>query len=76
MKSKLIKKGTSEEFDYFIQSPLTKYEGMYVAIIGKRVVSSGPTAKNVWEKAKKKYPKSLPTIAKIPKKEVLILKWR
>lgn len=59
----------SPEFDYFIHHPLTKYEGQYVAILGKKIVSSGKTATAVWNKAKKRYPKSLPTLAKVPKEE-------
>ncbi|OGK09871.1 hypothetical protein A2767_01610 [Candidatus Roizmanbacteria bacterium RIFCSPHIGHO2_01_FULL_35_10] len=66
----------SPEFDYFIHHPLTKYEGQYVAILGKKIISSGKTATVVWNKAQKKYPNSLPTIAKIPKKEAMILLWK
>lgn len=75
MKAKQKTKITSPEFDFFLHTPLTEYEGKYVAIVGKKVISSGLSAKEVWEKAQKKYPKSLPTIAKIPKQEVLVLLW-
>lgn len=67
---------TSEEFDFFVHSPLTKYEGMYVAILGRKVVASGKSAKDAWIKAKKRYPKELPTLAKIPKQEILVMLWR
>jgi hypothetical protein len=70
------KKIASAEFDFFIHAPLTQYEGRYVAIVGKKVISSGRSAKKVWEQARKKYPKSLPTLAKIPKQEVLVFLWR
>lgn len=63
---------TSPEFDFFVHSPLTEYEGMYVAILGKKVVASGISAKDVWDEAIKKYPNQIPTIAKLPKKEILI----
>lgn len=77
MKKKHQKKtSVSPEFDFFIHTPLTQYEGKYIAIVGKKVISSGISAKKVWEQAKKKYPRSLPTIAKIPKNEVLILLWK
>ena len=75
MKNQHTRKTISSEFDFFIKTPLTKYEGQYVAILGRKIVSSGPSARLVWLKAKKKHPKSLPTIAKIPKKEVLVLLW-
>jgi len=75
MKS-IQKKVTSQEFDFFVQAPLDRYEGKYIAILGKKIVSSGTSAKDVWEEARKKYPKSTPTIAKVPKQEILILLWR
>lgn len=71
------KKGTSPEFQFFVETPLTQYKGKYVALLGKKVVASGVSAKEVWEKAKRKYQKELPTIAKIPKEEVLVMiRWR
>lgn len=76
IKKLIQKEKNSSEFDFFVKNPLTKYEGTYVAILGKKVVSSGTSAKEVWEKAKKKYPRSLPTIAKIPKREVMVLTWK
>ena len=66
----------SEEFEFFIHNPLNNYEGKYIAIVGKKVVSSGSSAKETWDKARKKLPKSIPTIAKIPKKEVMVLVWK
>jgi hypothetical protein len=69
-------KKTSPEFEFFAHTPLTKYKGQYVALVGKRVVACGSSAQDVWEKAKKKYPQKLPTIAKIPKEEVLIMRWK
>ena len=66
-------KKTSIEFDFFVHTPLTKYKGKYVALLGKKVVAFGASAKDVWEKARKKHPQKLPTIAKIPKEEVLVI---
>jgi len=66
----------SPEFDFFVHNPLTKYEGRYVAILGRKVIASGKSAKEVWGEAKKRYPNSLPTIAKIPKEEILVMIWR
>lgn len=69
-------KSYSEEFDFFIHNPLNSYEGKYVAIVGNKVVSAGSSAKETWDKARKKFPNFLPTIAKIPKKEVMVLVWK
>ena len=73
--SKIFK---SQEFEFFLKFPLKKYRGKYIAILGKKIVASGKTAKEVWEKARKKYPRQLPTIAKLPKEETLVLRisWR
>ena len=76
MKNRKKQKGISPEFEFFINAPLNQYEGKYIAIVGKKVVSSGSSAKQVWDQARKKLPNSLPTIAKIPKKEVLIMLWK
>ncbi len=74
---KSVKKQTpSPEFDFFLHGSLDRYEGKYIAILGKKVVSSGMSAKAVWEKARKKYPKAIPTIAKVPKQEILVLSWK
>lgn len=62
----------TKEFDFFVKSDLSKYKGQYIAIVDDKVVSSGENAKKVWEEAKKKTGK-IPTIAKIPKEETLIL---
>ena len=67
---------TSPEFEFFLQNPLTRYEGKYVAILGKKVVASGISAKDVWDEAIKKYPSQIPTIAKLPKKEILVMIWK
>lgn len=66
-------KSVFPEFRFFIETPLKEYEGSYVALLGKKVVASRHLAKDVWEKARKKYPKYLPTIAKVPRKEVLVM---
>lgn len=64
---------TAPEFEFFVQSDLSEYKGRYVAIIGKEVVASGKTAKEVWEEAKRRYPNKTPTLAKLPKEEALVL---
>lgn len=65
----------TQEFRFFLHGNLKKYRGRYVALIGHKVVASGHDAKKVWEKAQKLYPRKLPTLAKLPKSEVLVLKF-
>ena len=76
MKKQNNKINISQEIEFFVKSPLTKYKGSYVALLGKKVIASGRSAKTAWEKAKKLYPKKLPTIAKVPSEEVLVLLWK
>lgn len=64
----------TKEFEFFLRADLRKYKGKYIAIIGKKVVASGKNAKEVWAKAKKKFPNRIPTIAKLPEEEALVLK--
>ena len=63
----------SKEFEFFVRTDLSKYKGLYVAIVEDKVVASGENAKVVWEEAKRKFPDKTPTLAKIPKEEALIL---
>ena len=65
----------SKEFEFYLKADLSKYEGKYVAIVGEKVVSSGKNALEVWEDAMKKTGK-IPTIAKIPTDDTLILMLR
>jgi hypothetical protein len=63
----------SKEFEFFLKANLKKYKGKYIAIVDDKVVASDGNTKVVWEKARKKYPNKIPTIAKLPKEEALIL---
>gem|GEM_PF-3440859 len=48
--------------------------GKYIAIVDNRVVSSGENAKEVWRTAKEKVPDKTPSLAKVPREELLALK--
>jgi len=63
----------SKEFEFFLRADLSKYKGLYVAILDNKIVVSGENAKQIWEECKRKYPDKTPTIAKIPREETLIL---
>jgi len=55
----------------FVAIDFSKYKGRYVAVVGKRVVSSGTDAKRVWLEAKRKNPTARPELHKVPKGETL-----
>ena len=67
----------SKEFEFYVKADLSKYEGKYITIVDDKVVASGDNAKDVWNEAKKKTGR-IPTLAKVPKEEALILrlKWK
>lgn len=65
----------SQEFEFYVKADLKLYEGKYVAIVGDKVIASGYNAKEVFDEAKKKTGK-IPTIAKIPREDALILTLR
>lgn len=67
---------TTKDFDFFLSANLDRYKGEYVAIVSNKVAAHGINAKEVWNQARQKFPKVLPTIAKLPREEVLILQWK
>ena len=64
-----------EELKWFALFPkeMEQFRGKHVAMIGRKVVASGDSAKEVFEKAKKEYPDKMPVLAFIPRKEALVL---
>lgn len=66
-------KKTRSDYDWFVNTDLSRYKGKYVAVANRKVVSSGYDAKKVYEKARKKAPRSKPTLAKIPLEDVMVL---
>lgn len=64
-----------EDFLWFVEHPeaFEKYRGKHVAIWKKGVIGHGESAKQAYEMAKKRYPKSEPTLTFIPTEEELIL---
>jgi hypothetical protein len=70
-----MKESGDEDFIWFVRSPkeLEEYKGKHVAIWKRKVVGFGDSAKEAYDKAKKEYPDSNPTLAFIPEEEDLIL---
>lgn len=65
----------NKELKWFSIFPkaLKKFRGKHIALIGEKVVAAGSSAKEVWERAKHKYPKSSPVLTYVPQKEALVL---
>ncbi len=50
-----------------------RFRGKHIAIIGDRVVASGKSPMEVWQRAKKAHPRSNPVLAYVPKDDALVL---
>jgi hypothetical protein len=63
------------EYEYVmsIGHELGQHLGQWIAVVGEEIVATGDTAKEVYEKAKEKYPDKEPFIMKIPKETVMLL---
>ena len=63
------------ELDYLMSSEVQveKYVGLWVAMVGKRIVASGDSAKDVYDRAVKAFPGEEPFVAKVPKAKVMLL---
>ena len=63
------------EYEYImsISLELGQHLGEWIAVVGEEIVATGETAKEVYDKAKEKYPDREPFIMKIPKETVMLL---
>jgi len=64
-----------DEFDVLndARRRLGRHPGAWVAVVGNRIVAIGETAKEVYEKALRDYPRAEPFIMKLPKDRVMLL---
>ena len=51
-----------KNYGWFLKADLRKYEGKYIAISEKKVISSGPKPSQVYNTAKRKNPKNVPLL--------------
>lgn len=68
-------KGTLSNYEYFVRTDTSSYKGEWVAICGKRVVAHGKDAESVYKQAKRKNPRGAISLAKVPDKAVLVLRF-
>ena len=52
---------------------MTRYEGQYVAIVGRSIVAHGKDGKMVYDIAQKKFPRNRVLVAQVPLKEAMVL---
>lgn len=64
----------STNYEFFVKTDTSAYKGEWVAISEKKIVSHGKDAGEVYNNAKRKYPKKDVSLAKVPEEQTLILK--
>lgn len=71
-----VTRSKEDPYLFFLRSLrrlMDRYEGQYVAIIGRSVVAHGSDAERVYEKARKVNPDERILIGQVPVKEAMIL---
>ena len=70
------RKVRSSEIQFYVSKAREinrRFRGRHIAIIGDRVVASGKSPIEVWQRAKKIAPKGKPVLAYVPKDDTLVL---
>lgn len=52
---------------------VTGYEGKWIAVVDKEIIASGNSAKDAYQKAKKKNPKAKPLLNRVDENVVMIV---
>ena len=64
----------SKNYDWYIKADTQRYAGKWIAIVDQKIVASGDDAEKVYREARTKYPEKKPSLAKVPSKEILVLR--
>jgi hypothetical protein len=62
-----------KDFEWFVNADLSEYRGEYVIIYEEKVVLHGENPVEMIGEFKSMYAGAIPTMAKVPKQEVLVL---
>jgi len=65
-----------DSYQFFARSLrklMPRYEGQYVAVVGRTIVAHGKDGKRVYEIAQKKFPTQRVLIAQVPLRKAMIL---
>ncbi|MFZ5801310.1 MAG: DUF5678 domain-containing protein [Candidatus Omnitrophota bacterium] len=63
----------TKNFQAFLELDKTKYIDEYVVIVDEKPVATGKDIVSLLDEVRKKYPRKVPFVAKIPDKTVLVL---
>jgi hypothetical protein len=63
------------ELEYLLSASdkLGQYVDYWIAVVGDEIVAHGETAKEVFTKAKQKYPSKIPFVMKVPSDVVMVM---
>lgn len=70
----IAKQRKLSNYDFYIKADTFAYKGEWIAISGKKIVSHGKNAQQVYKQAKQRSKTADISLAKIPEEETLILK--
>lgn len=62
----------TKNFQAFLELDKAKYIDKYVVIVDKKLVAAGKDIVSMLKSVKKKYPRKVPFVAKIPERAVLV----
>ena len=71
-----MRRVTSSELRFYVSNAEKinkRFRGKHIAIVGARVVAAGKSPMEVWERAKKAYPRGKPVLAYVPKDDTMVL---
>jgi len=61
-------------YDYFLKLDTSTYKGKWIAIAKNKIAAVDMRADEAFKRARKKFPKSKISLAKVPPEETLVLK--
>lgn len=62
----------SNNYDYFVKTDTSRYQGEWIAIAGEKVVCHGKDAEKVYKIAKKKVKNKDVSLAKVPEEQMMV----
>lgn len=60
-------------YNFYLKSNLNRYNGQWVAIVNKKVISHSRSPKKAYLTAKKKFPNKNPFMAKVSSNQAMVL---
>ena len=60
-------------YEWLLKADLSRFRGMYIAIVDGQVVEHGDDPGEVYEKARRRFPSKEVVLWKVPREETLIL---